>query len=56
MTVLDKHAPVRERRVRNKTSVAWITRNSRNKMFERDRLKRKAISSDLSEDWSQDTL
>jgi hypothetical protein len=36
-----------------KTSVAWITRNIRNKMFERDRLKRKAISSDLSEDWSQ---
>ena len=39
MTVLDKHAPVRKRRVRNKTSVAWITRNIRNKMFERDRLK-----------------
>ena len=53
MTVLDKHAPVRERRVTNKTSVAWITRNIRNKMFERDRLKRKEISTDLSEDWSQ---
>ena len=33
--------------------MAWITSNIRNKMFERDRLKRKAISSDLSEDWSQ---
>jgi hypothetical protein len=34
--------------------VVWITiRNIRNKIFERDRSKRKAILSDLSEDWSQ---
>jgi ferredoxin-thioredoxin reductase catalytic subunit len=26
-TVLNKHVPVRKRRVRNKTSVGWITRN-----------------------------
>jgi hypothetical protein len=32
----------------NKTECLKI----RNKMFERDRLKRKAISSNLSEDWS----
>jgi hypothetical protein len=53
LSILDKHAPVMKRRIRIKTSVAWITRYIRNKMFERPRLKRKAITSDLSEDWSQ---
>ena len=51
MNVLDKHAPMMPRRVRNKGSVPWITREIRNKMVNRDHLKKQAISTNSIADW-----
>ena len=51
LDVLDKHAPIMSRRVRNKGSVPWITREIRSKMINRDHFKKQAISTNLSTDW-----
>jgi hypothetical protein len=41
--VLDKHAPLKAKRVRKKGSVPWINKDIKAKLFESDFLKRKAI-------------
>jgi hypothetical protein len=49
---IDKHAPLRSRRTRNRKS-PWITNELRHQMFHRDYLKKKAISSRDPENWNQ---
>jgi hypothetical protein len=44
MESIDKHAPLRSRRTRNRKP-PWITNEIRHQMFHRDYLKKKAISS-----------
>ena len=44
LDVLDKHEPIMSKRVRNKGSVPWLTREIRNKIILRDQFKKKAIS------------
>ena len=49
---IDKHAPLRSRRTRNRKST-WITNELRQQMFHRDYLKKKAISSRDPQIWYQ---
>ena len=51
--VLDKHAPLKTRRVRKRGSVPWINKDVRKKLFERDFLKRKAIKTNDESDWNK---
>ena len=51
--VLDKHAPLKTKRVRKRGSVSWINRDVRPKLFERDFLKRKAIKTNEQSDWNK---
>ena len=53
LDVLDKHAPIMSRRVRNKGSVPWITREIRSKMINRDHFKKQAISINSSTLWKR---
>jgi hypothetical protein len=48
--VFDKHAPLISKRIRNK-HIPWINKNTENLIFERDRMKRKAIISKSDADW-----
>ena len=41
--VLDSHAPIRSKRVRKRPSLPWLSKDIRDKMLERDRLKRLAM-------------
>ena len=43
LRVLDKHAPIRIKNVRNKSSVPWLTSSIKLQIRERDRLKHFAI-------------
>ena len=43
LRVLDKHAPIRIKNVRNKSSVPWLTSSIKLHIRERDRLKHFAI-------------
>ena len=43
LDVLDSHAPIRSKRVRNRPSLPWLSKDIRDKMLERYRLKRLAI-------------
>ena len=52
MESIDKHAPLRSRRTRNRKS-PWITNELRHRMFHRDYLKKKAISSRDPQIWYQ---
>ena len=52
MESIDKHAPLRSRRTRNRKS-PWITNELRHQMFHRDFLKKKAISSRDPQIWYQ---
>ena len=52
MESIDKHAPLRSRRTRNRKS-PWFTNELRHQMFHRDYLKKKAISSSDPENWNQ---
>ena len=51
LEILNKHAPLRSKRIRNKPNLPWIPKDIRNKMFERDRLKRIAITSNEEDVW-----
>ena len=52
MGVIDKHAPVRSRRISNKSS-PWVTNELKRLMYERDYLKKQAISSGDPSIWCQ---
>ena len=56
LSVLDKHAPVRERRIRQKSSVPWLTKHIKQLMHGKDLLKIKAISSSSLNDWKAYTM
>ena len=49
--VLDKHAPVRVKRLRKGGNIPWVSREEKEKLFKRDALKRKAIKTNKEEDW-----
>ncbi len=51
LEVLDKHAPLQYKKVRSK-KVPWITTEIKKLINTRDRLKRKAISTNQENDWS----
>ena len=51
--VLDKHAPLKTKRVRKKGSVPWINKDIKSKLFERDFIKRKAIKTNEASDWNR---
>ena len=44
MKTINKHAPLRSRRIRNRKS-PWITKDLRRQIFNRDYLKKKAVTS-----------
>ena len=52
MEVIDKHAPLRSRRISNRKS-PWITNDLRREIFNRDYLKKKAVSSNNPDAWDQ---
>ena len=52
MGVIDKHAPVRSRRISNKSS-PWVTNELKRLMYKRDYLKKQAISSGDPSIWCQ---
>jgi hypothetical protein len=45
--VLDKHAPIRVKRLRKRGNVPWVNSEVKEKLFKRDALKRKAIKTHL---------
>ena len=49
--VLDKHAPLRSKRVKNNPNLPWISKEIKKKMRERDRLKLVAIKNSKEQDW-----
>ena len=52
MQSIDKHAPLKARRVRNR-KCGWITNDLRHQIFNRDYLKKKAITTNDPEIWYQ---
>ena len=50
LSIVDKHAPCRTRRIRNKPS-PWLNPNIKQLMFKRDWLKKKATKTGMLEDW-----
>ena len=52
MKVLNKHAPIREKRVKNKPSVPWLTNTIKKQIRERDRLKLLAIRHKSENYWN----
>ena len=52
LAVLDVHAPLRMKRVRTRRNIPWLNKNSKKLMFERDKLKLKAIKSNSTLDWN----
>ena len=52
MNVIDKHAPLRTKRIRNKKS-PWITSELIRKIHKRDFLKRKLVSTNDLVSWEQ---
>ena len=51
LEVLDKHAPLQHKKLRSK-KVPWITNNIKKLIIQGDKLKRKAILTNLENDWS----
>ena len=51
LQIVDKHAPIRIKRVRSKNS-PWITADLKERMHNRDTLKIKAIKSNDPHDWA----
>ena len=51
LTILDKHAPIREKRVKNKPSVPWLTNTIKRQIRERDRFKLLAVKNKLDNHW-----
>ena len=52
METIDEHAPLRSRRISNRKS-PWITNDLRRQIFNRDYLKKKAVSINDPEAWDQ---
>ena len=52
ITCVDKHAPLKRKRIRNKKS-PWITRELLSRMHKRDYLKKKAVSTNDQAIWEQ---
>ena len=52
MGVIDKHAPIRSRRISNRNS-PWVTNEIRRLMFKQDYLKKQAITSGDPDIWCQ---
>ena len=52
LSVVDKHAPFKRRRIRNKPS-PWLTCEIRQLLNYRDQFKRHAIRTKLLEDWEK---
>ena len=50
LEVVNKHAPIQNKIVRSK-NVPWITRRIKELIISRDKLKRKAIITNLETDW-----
>ena len=50
LEVLDKHAPLQHKKIRSK-KVSWITSDIKKLICARDKLKRKAILTNLENDW-----
>ena len=50
LEVLDKHAPVQHKKIRTR-QIPWITSSIKELMNKRDKLKRKAIITNLENDW-----
>ena len=50
MEVLNKHAPIQNKKVRSK-NVPWITRRIKKLIISAEKLKRKAIITNLETDW-----
>ena len=53
LDILDKRAPTMTKRVRNKDSVPWMTREIRSKMINRDDFKKQAILTKCNVDWER---
>ena len=53
LEVLDSHAPIRSKRVRKRLSLPWLSKDIRDKMLERDRLKRLAIIKKGDVSWAK---
>ena len=52
LEVLDKHAPVQRIRKRN-SGVPWLTGETKKMIFERDKLKRKAVVTNCQATWDE---
>ena len=50
LSIVDKHAPCRTRRIRDKPS-PWLSQNIKHLMFKQDWLKKKATKTGMLEDW-----
>ena len=50
--VLDRHAPIREKRVKSKPNVPWLTSTIKKQIRERDRLKSLAIRHKSENYWN----
>ena len=54
LEVLDSHAPIiRSKRVRKRPSLPWLSKDIRDKMLERDRLKRVAMVKNDDVSWTK---
>ena len=53
LEVLDSHAPIRSKRVRKRPSFSWLSNDIRDKMLERDRLKRLAMIKKDDVSWAK---
>ncbi|XP_031556954.1 uncharacterized protein LOC116293638 [Actinia tenebrosa] len=51
LSVLDSHAPIKTKRIRNKKS-PWMTTDLRKAMYDRDKMKQKATQTNSRDDWS----
>ena len=52
MSALDKHAPIREKRVKNKPSIPWLTSAIKKEIRERDCHKHLAIKHKSNNYWN----
>ena len=53
LEVLDSHAPIRSKRVRKRPSLPWLSKDIRDKMLGRDRLKRVAMIKNDDVSWAK---
>ena len=53
LEVLVSHAPIKSKRVRKRPSLPWLSKDIRDKMLERDRLKRVAMTKNDDVSWTK---